>query len=104
VNHERLILRGEDVIGEAWQLRIYDKLFVSIEPIGRWREHFYNDERIEPRGGLPVSNVESRLRHLVCMTFDFDAISPWILRGMTTPTPMSRGDRTLVLCQTPSDY
>jgi peptidoglycan/xylan/chitin deacetylase (PgdA/CDA1 family) len=32
------------------------------------------------------------VRHLVCLTFDFDAISPWIARGMTSPTPISRGE------------
>src|SRR5437660_9897367 len=26
------------------------------------------------------------------MSFDFDAISGWIARGMTTPTPVSRGE------------
>jgi peptidoglycan-N-acetylglucosamine deacetylase len=31
-------------------------------------------------------------RHLACLTFDFDAVSTWILRGMTTPTPISRGE------------
>jgi hypothetical protein len=31
-------------------------------------------------------------RHLVCLTFDFDAISLWVARGMTTPTPISRGE------------
>ncbi|HLW60346.1 MAG TPA: polysaccharide deacetylase [bacterium] len=31
-------------------------------------------------------------RHLVCLTFDFDALSMWIARGMTTPTPISRGE------------
>jgi peptidoglycan/xylan/chitin deacetylase (PgdA/CDA1 family) len=31
-------------------------------------------------------------RHLVCLTFDFDAVSSWIYRGMTTPTPISRGE------------
>ena len=30
-------------------------------------------------------------RHLACLTFDFDALSPWIARGMTTPTSLSRG-------------
>lgn len=29
---------------------------------------------------------------LVCITFDFDAISGFIARGMTTPTPISRGE------------
>ncbi len=31
-------------------------------------------------------------RHLVCLTFDFDALSIWLARGMTTPTPISRGE------------
>ena len=31
-------------------------------------------------------------RHLVCLTFDFDALSGWIARGLTTPTPISRGE------------
>ena len=31
-------------------------------------------------------------RHIVCMTFDFDAVSSWIARGLTTPTPISRGE------------
>lgn len=31
-------------------------------------------------------------RHLVCLTFDFDAMALWIARGMTTPTPISRGE------------
>jgi peptidoglycan/xylan/chitin deacetylase (PgdA/CDA1 family) len=31
-------------------------------------------------------------RHLVCLTFDFDALSGFIARGMTTPTPISRGE------------
>lgn len=30
--------------------------------------------------------------HVACLTFDFDAISPWIARGMVTPTPISRGE------------
>jgi peptidoglycan/xylan/chitin deacetylase (PgdA/CDA1 family) len=30
--------------------------------------------------------------HLACLTFDFDAVSPWILRGETTPTALSRGE------------
>jgi peptidoglycan/xylan/chitin deacetylase (PgdA/CDA1 family) len=28
----------------------------------------------------------------VCLSFDFDAISPWLFRGQTTPTPLSRGE------------
>ena len=31
-------------------------------------------------------------RHLVCITFDFDAMSGMIARGLTTPTPVSRGE------------
>jgi peptidoglycan/xylan/chitin deacetylase (PgdA/CDA1 family) len=31
-------------------------------------------------------------RSLVCLTFDFDAISGWIARGMTSPSPISRGE------------
>ena len=31
-------------------------------------------------------------KHVVCISFDFDAISGWIARGMTTPTPVSRGE------------
>jgi peptidoglycan-N-acetylglucosamine deacetylase len=30
--------------------------------------------------------------HLVCLTFDFDAVSSWIIRGERTPTPISRGE------------
>jgi peptidoglycan-N-acetylglucosamine deacetylase len=28
----------------------------------------------------------------VCLTFDFDAVSLWMVRGMTTPSPVSRGE------------
>lgn len=31
-------------------------------------------------------------RGTVCLTFDFDAVSLWIARGMYTPTPVSRGE------------
>ena len=31
-------------------------------------------------------------RHIVCLSFDFDAMSGFISRGMTTPTPISRGE------------
>ncbi len=30
--------------------------------------------------------------HLVCLTFDFDALSIWMARGSVTPTPVSRGE------------
>ena len=31
-------------------------------------------------------------KHIVCLTFDFDAMSAFISRGMTTPSPISRGE------------
>jgi peptidoglycan/xylan/chitin deacetylase (PgdA/CDA1 family) len=31
-------------------------------------------------------------RHIVCLTFDYDAMSGFIARGMTSPTPVSRGE------------
>lgn len=31
-------------------------------------------------------------RHIVCLSFDFDTMSAIIARGMTTPTPLSRGE------------
>jgi len=31
-------------------------------------------------------------QHLVCLTFDFDAMSGLVARGLTTPTPISRGE------------
>lgn len=34
----------------------------------------------------------SMKKHLVCITFDFDAMSGFIARGMTSPTPISRGE------------
>jgi peptidoglycan/xylan/chitin deacetylase (PgdA/CDA1 family) len=41
---------------------------------------------MDARGGLLMP------RHLVCLTFDFDALSLWIARGMTSPTPISQGE------------
>ena len=35
-------------------------------------------------------------RHLVCLTFDFDALSSWIYRKSATPTQLSRGEFALV--------
>ncbi len=32
------------------------------------------------------------MRHLVCLTFDFDAMSGFVARGLTTPTMISRGE------------
>lgn len=34
--------------------------------------------------------------HLACLTFDFDVISAWIFRELTTPTQLSRGEFGLV--------
>jgi peptidoglycan-N-acetylglucosamine deacetylase len=31
-------------------------------------------------------------RHLICITFDFDTMSGLMARGLTTPTPVSRGE------------
>lgn len=31
-------------------------------------------------------------RHMVCLTFDFDTMSAYIARGMTSPTPLSEGE------------
>jgi peptidoglycan/xylan/chitin deacetylase (PgdA/CDA1 family) len=39
------------------------------------------------------------MAHLVCLTFDFDAVSAWIARGQTTPTPLSRGEFGVVAAQ-----
>ena len=38
-------------------------------------------------------------RHIVCLSFDFDTQSGFIARGMTTPTPLSRGEFGLVGAQ-----
>ena len=35
-------------------------------------------------------------RHIACLTFDFDVWSGWTARGMTSPTPVSRGEFGLV--------
>jgi peptidoglycan/xylan/chitin deacetylase (PgdA/CDA1 family) len=35
-------------------------------------------------------------RHLVCLTFDVDVMTGFISRGLTTPTPISRGEFGLV--------
>ena len=31
-------------------------------------------------------------RGLVCLTFDFDALSAWVSRGIVSATPLSRGE------------
>ena len=38
-------------------------------------------------------------RHLVCLSFDFDAISIWIVRDMLTPTAISRGEFGVVAAE-----
>jgi peptidoglycan-N-acetylglucosamine deacetylase len=38
-------------------------------------------------------------RHIVCLTFDFDTQSGFIARGLTTPTPLSRGEFGLIGAQ-----
>jgi peptidoglycan/xylan/chitin deacetylase (PgdA/CDA1 family) len=35
-------------------------------------------------------------RYIACLTFDFDVMSGWVARGMTTPTPVSRGEFGIV--------
>ncbi len=35
-------------------------------------------------------------RYIACLTFDFDVMSGWAARGMTTPTPISRGEFGIV--------
>ena len=44
----------------------------------------------------PVSTLRESKVHIVCLTFDFDTQSGFIARGMTTPTPLSRGEFGLV--------
>ncbi len=38
-------------------------------------------------------------RSIACLTFDFDAISLWMARNMTSPTPVSRGEFGVVGAQ-----
>ena len=35
-------------------------------------------------------------RHIACLTFDFDVWSGWTARGLSTPTPVSRGEFGLI--------
>ncbi len=41
---------------------------------------------------MAAKKAGSKARHIVCLTFDFDAMSGFIARGMTSPTPISRGE------------
>ena len=34
----------------------------------------------------------AKRKHIVCITFDFDSMSGFIARGLTSPTPISRGE------------
>jgi peptidoglycan-N-acetylglucosamine deacetylase len=49
----------------------------------------------------PLSTFRESMvpRHIVCLTFDFDTQSGFIARGMTTPTPLSRGEFGLIGAQ-----
>jgi peptidoglycan-N-acetylglucosamine deacetylase len=47
----------------------------------------------------PLSTESKVPRHIVCLTFDFDTQSPFIAHGMTTPTPLSRGEFGLIGAQ-----
>jgi len=49
------------------------------------RDGTFNLNRRTPQGpAVP--------RHIVCLTFDFDTMSGFIARGLTTPTALSRGE------------
>lgn len=41
---------------------------------------------------MPSRGEISMPKHLVCLTFDFDAISLWLPRRMTSPSPVSQGE------------
>ena len=38
-------------------------------------------------------------RHIACLTFDFDVWSVWTALGMTTPTPVSRGESIIAVLE-----
>lgn len=42
---------------------------------------------LAPPNGNPATS-----EHLVCLTFDFDAMTGLVARGLKTPTPVSRGE------------
>ena len=48
------------------------------------------EQRVARAGRL--GEMRNMPRHIVCLTFDFDTQSGFIARGMTTPTPLSRGE------------
>lgn len=39
-----------------------------------------------------MATLAAARRHIVCLSFDFDAMSGFVARGMTSPTPISRGE------------
>src|SRR5829696_9000201 len=39
-----------------------------------------------------MTELERNPKGYVCLSFDFDGPSLWMQRGMTTPTPISRGE------------
>ena len=41
---------------------------------------------------MPVGELEDNPNGYLCLSFDFDGPSLWMQRGMTTPTPISRGE------------
>jgi peptidoglycan/xylan/chitin deacetylase (PgdA/CDA1 family) len=41
---------------------------------------------------VPVGELEQNPHGYVCLSFDFDGPSLWMQRGMTNPTPISRGE------------
>src|SRR5258708_37407350 len=55
----------------------------------RWKKR--EDGGLGSRGQPPPGDA-TMARHIVCLSFDFDAMSGFISRGMTTPTPISRGE------------
>ena len=54
-----------------------------------WAYHYRRRDIFAPR--LPIRDGIVP-RHIVCLTFDFDTMSGFIARGLTTPTPLSRGE------------
>jgi peptidoglycan/xylan/chitin deacetylase (PgdA/CDA1 family) len=77
-------------------------VWVAIVPVRlRLREGEGRSSRDYAMPLAPVSTLrESKVpRHIVCLTFDFDTQSGFIARGMTTPTPLSRGEFGLVGAQ-----
>ncbi len=78
----RQMLRRADAAGRA----VHD----DPDRLGR------HGERLCYAGRAPVHGESKVPRHIVCLTFDFDTQSGFIARGMTTPTPLSRGEFGLV--------